>query len=137
MPAGRPTKYGPAIIKKARDYLENWEGTGDVVPSQVGLAIHCGIALSTAKVWAGDADKEKFSAIFGAIGDAQHRKLINGSLIGILNSTIAKVILTKHGYSDKKEITGADGGPIETKKIPVSLEEIEAEMKERGIPFPN
>ncbi|WP_415843310.1 terminase small subunit [Xenorhabdus thuongxuanensis] len=31
-------------------------------------------------------------------------KLINKGLTGDFNSTIAKMMLTKHGYSDKQEI---------------------------------
>ena len=42
-------------------------------------------------------------------------------------------------YSEKRimELTGKDGGPIETKQTSMTLEEIEKEMKERGIPIPN
>ena len=83
MPGGRPTKYTSELVEKAQDYLERWKELGDVIPSQVGLAIHCGIALSTAKGWFSQGGKEEFSAIFRAIGDTQHRVLLNGSLIGV------------------------------------------------------
>lgn len=97
----RPTKYCDEMLAKAGEYLATWKALGDTIPSQVGLAIHCGIALSTAVKWAGEEDKKEFSVIFRAIGDAQHRELLNGSLSNRLNSTIAKVILTKHGYCEK------------------------------------
>ena len=37
--------------------------------------------------------------------------LINGGLMGDFNASIAKVMMTKHGYSDKQEIdnTSSDG----------------------------
>jgi hypothetical protein len=44
----------------------------------------------------------------------QERELLNGSLKGDYNATISKLMLTKHGYSDKveSEISGPGGGPM-------------------------
>jgi hypothetical protein len=47
--------------------------------------------------------------------------------------------LKQFGWTDKtqQEISGPDGGPIETKAVLTSVEEVEAEMKKRGIPLPD
>jgi hypothetical protein len=74
----------------------------------VGLALHLGIHLSTAKRWSKEPDKGEFKAIFGAVKDAQHKILIDNGLTGEFNSTIAKVILTKHNYTDKQQLTVED-----------------------------
>jgi hypothetical protein len=41
--------------------------------------------------------------------------LIAKGLSGDFNSAIAKLVLGKHGYHDRVESTGADGGPIQNK----------------------
>lgn len=97
----RPTKYCAEMDKKAQEYLDTWVELKDTVPSQVGLAIHCGIALSTAHKWAGEDDKTEFSDIFRAVGDYQHRELVNGALANKLNPKISSMMLTKYGYSEK------------------------------------
>ena len=45
----------------------------------------------------------------------QEMNIVKNSITGDYNSTISKVMLTKHGYSDKQqtELTGANGGPID------------------------
>lgn len=41
----------------------------------------------------------------------QERQLVNGGLAGGFNSAVTKVMMTKHGYTDKVEqdITSSDG----------------------------
>ena len=45
--------------------------------------------------------------------------LANSGLKGDTNASITKLLLTKHGYSDKVEnaLTGADGGPVQIQEI--------------------
>ena len=45
-----------------------------------------------------------FSNIFEKLMSEQEKVLVNKGLTGDYNSTIAKLILTKHGYSDKQDI---------------------------------
>jgi hypothetical protein len=116
MPAGRPSKYCPAILEKARAYVDGgYVQCGDVMPQMAGLAIELDITRETVYAWAGDPEKEEFSYIVAKCLRAQERRLLNGSLTGDLNPTIAKLVLTKHGYSERvqQEHTGDGGGPIE------------------------
>ena len=115
MPGGRPTKYNDEILAKAKAYVDGgYIECGDVIPQMAGLAIELDISRETIYDWSDDPDKKEFSDIVAKCLRAQERKLLNGSLSGTLNSTIAKLILTKHGYSERiqQEHMGEDGGPI-------------------------
>jgi hypothetical protein len=113
----RPSKYTPQILEKAKAYVDGgYLACGDVIPQMAGLSIELDIHRDTIYDWCNDPDKQAFSDIVAKCLRAQERKLLNGSLTGDLNPTIAKLILTKHGYSERiqQELTGADGGSIKT-----------------------
>lgn len=114
MSAGRPTDYCPEIVEKARAYLNGFEAEGDVVPTVAGLALSIGIRRSTVYEWIKHDDKAEFSDIVDAVLAKQERGLTQGGLRGDHNPTIAKLMLTKHGYADKQEQSGPEGGPMET-----------------------
>ncbi|HGJ5882038.1 DNA-packaging protein [Arsenophonus sp.] len=79
-----------------------YELVGDVIPSLAGLACYLGIARST--LYEYQKINLEFSDILEAILSLQENKLINKGLIGDFNASVTKLILTKHGYSDKQEI---------------------------------
>jgi hypothetical protein len=122
LPAGRPSKYTPELLEKAQEYADGvWERNGNPVPSVVGLALHLGIAKSTCFQWAIDEGKEQFSDIVRQVEQKQEEILVSKGLTGDFTSPITKLMLTKHGYSDRQEISGPNGGAIETKsKLDVS-----------------
>lgn len=102
---GRPSEYTDEKVALARMYLEGgWEEQGDAVPQIAGLALAMGITRETARVWSKDEEKQEFSVIFTRVQAIQERKLINRGLSGEFNPAITKMMLTKHGYSDKQEI---------------------------------
>jgi hypothetical protein len=116
MPGGRPTKYNDEILSKAKAYVDGgYIECGDVIPQMAGLAIELSISRETIYDWCDDPEKQEFSDIVGRCLRAQERKLLNGSLKGEMNPTIAKLLLTKHGYSERvqQEHMGENGGPIE------------------------
>jgi hypothetical protein len=45
--------------------------------------------------------------------------LANGGILNEYNASITKLLLTKHGYSEKTEtaITGPDGGPLQVAEV--------------------
>ena len=104
MAGGRPTKYNDEILSTAEDYIVNYEEYGDVIPSIAGLACELGVSRETVHAWTKDDDKIEFSDIIKSLATAQERKLLNGGLKGGYNPMISKLILTKHGYSDKSEV---------------------------------
>jgi len=98
---GRPSKYGPDKLEKAKDYIKNHKNYGDIIPNVAGLAIEMGVAKSTVYLWAGIEGNEEFSDALEMVATSQERKLITGGLSGEMNPTISKLILTNHGYSEK------------------------------------
>jgi hypothetical protein len=107
----RPTDYSQELLDKAKDYVENFAEYGDVVPTIAGLACELDMHRETLYAWAKDESKPEFSDIFKKVQQAQERKLVNGGLAGGFNPAVTKMMLTKHGYSDKQEIdhTSTDG----------------------------
>lgn len=105
----RPTKYNNSILEKSNEYLSQWHTLGDMIPSVEALSEYIDIARSTIYKWAEEEGKEEFSDILDKVNRLQARTLINNGLSGDFNAAITKLVLTKHGYSDKRELTGADG----------------------------
>jgi hypothetical protein len=116
MPGGRPTTWSKALEKKAWQYVNGgWEEQGDRTPSVVGL---CGYINRSRRViykWAKHEDKQ-FVHILDSVSEKQEAELLKHGLSGDFNSTITKLMLTKHGYHDKQDqtIAGHDGGAIKT-----------------------
>ena len=108
--AGRPTDYSENILTETQAYLDGgWKKNKDVLPSVAGLSKWLKIARSTIYDWASQKDKTTFSDMLQEILTEQERTLLNNGLTGKFNSTITKLALAKHGYSDKQELTGKDG----------------------------
>ena len=109
-PGGRPTKYTPEVIRKAKDYIENYESYGDVIPSIAGLAVELDLNKETITNWAKDKNKSEFSRVVTALIQGQERKLLNGGLDSVFNPGITRLILSKHGYHDNPQANQAPGG---------------------------
>lgn len=115
MKLGRPTEYNEEILVKANEYLlscedkETNKGSEDrpvysikvKLPTKGGLARYLGVNRDTLYAWS--KEYKEFSDIMESLSAEQEDKLINNGLSGDYNPTIAKVLLTKHGYSDKSE----------------------------------
>jgi hypothetical protein len=103
--SGRPTKYTPELLETAWDYLKNHEENySHQFPSIEGLAYVLKVSRSTLNKWMGEEDKKEFSDIAEAIAQLQIITLCNKGLAGEYNSTIAKLLLSKHGYHEKTEL---------------------------------
>lgn len=102
----RPTSYGAEVIEAAKEYLEVYKEKGELIPSVVGLCRHIGRGKTTVYNWAAETTPEKaeFRDILEMIEENQHIELVSGGLGSAFNPTITKMMLTKHGYSDKQEI---------------------------------
>lgn len=111
-PGGRPTDYTPELLEKARGYLKQLKPdvydevskTWDLdLPSIASFAGYLGLSRETVHTWAKDPEKQEFSDIYLDIMRKQEEVITRGSMGGKYNSTITKLLLTKHGYSDKTE----------------------------------
>lgn len=117
---GRPKTYRPEILEKSKKYLEGcndeympvirqentekgylmYENRLRVnLPSIEGLALYLRVNRDTIYAWA--KEHEEFSDIIDELREKQAQKLLNSGLSGEYNSTIAKLILSKHGYVEK------------------------------------
>jgi len=114
-PGGRPTTYSDAIVTKAKDYIYNYEEQGDVIPSHLGLCKYIERSKTCIYNWATHKDKSEFKDILEQINELQATVLVNKGLTGAFNSNITKLVLGKHGYHDKQELSGDGGGPVELK----------------------
>ena len=113
----RPTKYNQKLLEAAKDYLINFEAQGDAVPTIAGLSLVLDVRRETLHEWAKDEDKAELSNTLAKIKQKQESILIGKGLKGEFNSTITKLMLCNHGYSEKQqqEISGPNGSPIESK----------------------
>lgn len=128
---GRPPIYNKQIISKAKEYLKSckdeevqkvkqeneekgyvmYENVFNVkIPTKGGLAVALNIARDTLYDWA--SKYKEFSDIMERLGAEQEERLINNGLSGRYNSTLSKVLLSKHGYREGLEHSGEDGAPI-------------------------
>jgi hypothetical protein len=111
MTAGRPSNYTPELVAAAWEYARGgWQDAGDPVPSIAGLACEIGVHRETLRLWAKDETNEFFGILL-TIAQMQERQLLKGGLLGDYNAPITKMMLTKHGYSDRVENdhTSSDG----------------------------
>ena len=109
---GRPTIYTPDLVAAASAYINGgWEINQEAVPTVVGLALAIGVDKSTCYKWAKEEGKEGFSNILTRVEATQELKLVTNGLEQQFNPAITKMMMTKHGYSDKieQEHTSPDG----------------------------
>jgi hypothetical protein len=110
--AGRPTDYNEEIIPKTKEYLalcedkEVNQGSEESpryklkvkIPTIEGLAVHLEINKDTIYEWC--EVHPEFSDVIDTLRAKQADRLLNNGLSGDYNPTIAKVLLTKHGYRE-------------------------------------
>ena len=107
MAGGRPSEYTPEIVEKAREYLASCVDVQDdktlkvKLPSIEWLAVYIWLAVSTVYLW--ENEHKEFSEVIDELRAKQADWLINNWLSWAYNPTIAKVLLTKHWYTDKIE----------------------------------
>jgi hypothetical protein len=119
MTTGRPSTYRASMVDSARRYIDAHEDFDDPVPTVAGLACVLGVTRKTVYEWAKDQNKPEFCDILEELAQKQERALVKGGLLGAFNAPISKMMLTKHGYSDKVENdhTSSDGSMTPTQII--------------------
>lgn len=119
---GRPPKYSKKILIKTREYIDscvdeekqivrqaNSEKGYEMydyklkvnLPTIEGLALYLGIVKSTVFDW--EKKYEEFSNLVEELRAKQAKVLLENGLSGEYNSTITKLILSKHGYREQLE----------------------------------
>ncbi|WP_308806134.1 terminase small subunit [Neisseria yangbaofengii] len=85
----------------AQTYIEHLPA-GEALPTLAGLALYLGKNRSTLAEYT--CQSPEIAAVAEQVQTMQEIRLINGGLTGEYNAAFAKLLLTKHGYSDKQEI---------------------------------
>lgn len=157
--AGRPTEYNDQILVRARDYLRQCEDTDREVdeemeaqphggslkrnresklnvkiPTKGGLARYLGVHRDTLYEWS--KVHSEFSDVMDELGAEQEDRLINKGLSGDYNPTIAKVLLTKHGYREGIDQTTNDKDlpkPDPSVDIQAMAKEVAEKLKEQKL----
>jgi|SRR5690606_16367134 len=116
---GRPTKYNAEMQAQADAYVLRWAEV-DAVPSRVGLCCWLGISKPTSFEW--EREYPEFSATLKNIDTLQERTAVNKGILGEFNSTIVKLVLANHGYSDKvqQDNVSSDGSMTPKPALDVS-----------------
>ena len=113
--------YSDEMVWRARAYIDGgFQLAGQIIPTLAGLGLHLGVSEMTIHNWKGDDTKKDFQDICERIMQQQQVGLLNGGLVGVYNPNICKLMLTKHGYTDKQETV------VDAK---VQLKEIEITFK--------
>lgn len=100
-PVGRPTKYNQELQAQADSYVYDW-AYYDAIPSRVGLCCFLGITKPTMYDW--EQQYPEFSTTLQSIDALQERTAVNKGITGEFNSTITKLVLANHGYSDRQAL---------------------------------
>ncbi len=89
--------------------LGHWKKLKNAVPSIAGLACYIGVCRETIYQWG--RESADWKRIIACISTVQEMTLIDKTLPGDFNPNFAKVLMAKHGYSEKQEIdhTSSDG----------------------------
>jgi len=120
---GRPSEYSTDILDKVVKYIESCVDEEREVmnadklttkldvnlPTIEGLAVYLGISRDTIYDW--ETKYSEFSDIIEILRAEQAKRLANKGLSGDYNPTIAKLMMMKHGYREKQDIT-SDGHAI-------------------------
>lgn len=113
------TKYGVDTLAMAKAYIDGgYKQTDDpeVVPTIEGLCYWLDITKSTLKKWCADEEKEEFGNLVERLMDLQAKKLVSGGLTGDYVPTMAKVMLSQHGYAEtireERRYTNKEGNDL-------------------------
>mgnify|MGYP001574108914 CR=1 FL=1 len=121
MAAGRPTVLTQEMLDSALEYVSDSDSMGvDVLlPTIDRLAIMLDVSRDTLYQWEKDATEKdasvllvEFSYILMKLRAVQADKLIQNGLTNRYNPAVTKMMLSKHGYVETKDITtGGDKLP--------------------------
>ncbi len=127
----RPVEYNEEVVVRVQSYLDacvdeqyqllktdgdkstSYENKVRVrLPTIEGLALYLKIHKDTVYEW--EKTYSEFSDVIGELRHRQAQALINNGLSGDYNPTIAKVLLSKHGYKEEVRTETEHSGSIAT-----------------------
>jgi hypothetical protein len=124
MPGGRPSLYDDSYVQALLDYME--APVNEEFPTIAGFACTVKPCRDTLHEWSKAKDGEgnlkypQFSDAYKKVKDIQEVNIVQGALSGKYNPTFSIFFMKNNlGWKDKveQEISGPDGGPIQTQPI--------------------
>ena len=85
------------------------------IPTIEGLAYSLGVHKDTVYQW--EKEYSSFSDVTSELRAKQGDLLLKHGLSGEYNPVITKLMLDKHGYNERQELTGAEGVPLVPKTL--------------------
>ena len=116
----RPTKYTPELLVKANEYLSTYTR---LIPSHQDMCLYLDISDATLYRWA--EEKAEFKDILAKVKQTQFVVSMDGGLGGEMNANLVKLLMGKHGYSDKVDTTSSDGSMSPKSKIELVAKEFD------------
>jgi len=83
----------------------------ELLPTIEGLALALNVSKDTLYEW--EKIEPEFSDVLKKLRESQAQKLIQNSLVGRYNPLITKLMLSKHGYIEKKEVDNNINGNVQ------------------------
>jgi hypothetical protein len=101
---GMHPKYTPEeLLDKSVEYEEGWKSKGEIIPTLAGLAVHLKVSKECVSRWRKKEKYEKFDQLCARVQSEQELMLISGGLSKTYDASLSKLLLHKHGYSDRIE----------------------------------
>jgi|TARA_R110000751_G_scaffold245259_2_gene345278 hypothetical protein len=116
----RPTKYTPELLVKANEYLSTYTR---LIPSHQDMCLYLDISDATLYRWA--EEKAEFKDILAKVKQTQFVVSMDGGLGGEMNANLVKLLMGKHGYSDKVDTVSSDGSMSPKSKIELVAKEFD------------
>lgn len=121
------------MVAKAQEYIDTWESSDDPVPMLCGLAVHCGICTATVSVWQGNPENEAFAKVCARVKSEQERVLLQKGLTRQHDNSITKLMLMRHGYSDRQEIDHTTKGESINDEKKLTDDDLKDRLHDLGI----
>lgn len=110
MPAGRPREYNPRLHPYLLRRFVFERMRSGIIPTKEGAAIFMHVNRDTLLDWSSKHDE--FSAAWEYFKAVQGDDVLTKSLTGKYVAPIAKLLLSSHGYTEKKDINLNHSGSL-------------------------
>lgn len=133
-PGGRPTKYKKEFPEKVREYIIKTNKKGNL-PKRADLIKLFDAGEDAIRRW--EKKYKEFRGVLSRLDKEQESVLLDKGLKNKWNSTIVKLVLHNHGYSDRNATDFTSLGKELTQLTDLNDEELDkriaAKVKEAGI----
>lgn len=129
-------KYTPGeVVEKARWYVENHTQEDDLVPTVAGLAVYLKCSKNVLYEYQKRPEYAALNDVMAELMTKQHKMLTSGGLGGRFHPVVTRIMLSKHGDIERREVDNlsSDGSmspvaPISAADVADALRSVLAEL---------